>query len=851
MKKGRQGPPKFTKKLAGRIANSREKYAFRGDLEEEYFEIADNEGKRKADNWYRGEVLRSMPSAIGSSLFWTAALMKNYFIVSLRNFRRNIGYSFINVLGLSTAMACVFLIMIWISYELKSDTFHEDHERIFYVFQDIHLENGIRSTEVTEAPLIFDLQERYPEIEQVVRYESVENLILTYEDKAFFENGSLLASPDFFGMLTYSFIHGSPGVADLQPGTIVLTESVSEKYFGGENPLGETILVNRKFPFVVSAVVEDAPDNSFVEFDFVLPFEFMKDLGYDIETYNNVSYFSLVKISEGTDAQQLSDTIRNSFDKVSEETGMKRDNYLVPIKDVTFRANAGINYVLLMALTVTAGIVLIIACINYLNLATARVMTRVREVGLRKVTGAARSQLIIQFLGESLSLSFISFVIALLMASLAMPYFNNLTNRNFSVFTLNPDTLLFYGGVLFVTGICAGLYPAVILSSFSPVKMFNRGLKSGKFRARLRKTLVVLQFAVSILVIIVTYVSVVQFNHMGTTNLGFDDKNVLHFRGTMMENFGLLREKLLSHPEIISVTSADMLPMIVSSFTPEWGVEKDKQNVLAGQSTVSFDYLSTFNIPVLEGREFDENRKSDLENTVVINRSMAENLGFDNSANKQFYINGTLYTIAGVFQDFYFFPLSDYATGPMYLRLSPKETENIFVRFNPAMRTDASEIVKQVVEELYPGFPTDISFLEDYQMDEASIIDTINTIMIYLTVFGVLIASTGLYGLAVYTCENRTKEIAVRKVLGAPVAVIVTLLSKEYSRLIIIAMTLAMPLAYFIADNMLRFFAYRIELSSTYFIFTGLFVFVIALVSVSVQAFKTARIDPVKTLKVE
>jgi putative ABC transport system permease protein len=784
-------------------------------------------------------------------------MLKNYLKIALRNILKNKGYSFINILGLSVGMACAIVVLLWVQNELSYDKFHENAKQIYQVYLTFKLEKGMESVERTSAPLAVDLKDQFPEIINSTRLGYLGESILRYKKNIFVENQGACVDPSFLKIFTFPLVKGNPNSALSDPHSIILTENLAEKYFGKEEPLGKILSIDSKTDFVVSGIMKNTPSNSSRKFDFLIPFSYVKEIGKNINGYNNTEFYTYVMLDKNIQFQQVSRKIYDIFKKATVESGIEKHYFLIPLIETHLHGDLSGRYFSIFALPILAFFILIIACINFINLSTARSVIRTKEIGIRKVIGANRSQLFKQFLCESTALTFIAAVFALLFVELFLPSVNNLSGKQLLLVWTNSDFILGLLGITIFTAFVAGSYPALVLSSFQPVKVFKEGLHYGRKAARFRKVLVGIQFSIAIIFLIFTTFSYMQSKYMKNANLGFSKDNIVYvpLKGNIAHKYESVKQELLRNPDVESVTSSSHLPQLISSGTLDWGTKENK-NLLAWWTNVDYDYASTFKMKMAAGRFYSRKFPSDLYNAIVINEKAAELLGWSEPVGKRFLYEGKYYTVIGVVKNFHSFPLS-FGNAGLILKLNPEANKYMFVRMetnDPKRIARTVELIKNTCNSLSPDYPLNYNNLDDYafqDIEQAKFGEIIDQLMRYLTILGIFIACLGLLGLSSYVTERRNKEFGIRKILGATSPGIVRLISKEFIQVVVISNLAAIPLAYFMIRGYLQMYAYRIELNIFIFLLIGLLVVFLVTLIIGYQAIRAANMNPVESLKYE
>ncbi len=802
-------------------------------------------------------------------------MFNNYLKIALRNLRKHKLYSLINIAGLALGIAGSVLMLLFILDELSYECGHEKAAQIYAVFNRWNFGNYETTGETIAPAMGAALREEYPEIAAAVRCWRWSKPLIIHHDKRFYEERFVFADPEVFEVFTFSFVEGNAQTALREPYSAVLTAAAAKKYFGEESPLGKrisfwdtadaSVLRSRAFngnafDLTVTGVVRDSPFNSSLEFDFLASFTTFGDT-YQKEVWSTgpVTYLLL---NEGASPKQLEEKFPAFVEKhiggELKSAGQEANLFLVPLKEIRQFFFGGMTY--LIALAALALLVLIIGCINFMNLATARSVHRAREVGLRKVVGAGRSQLVLQFLGEATVMAFVALPVALVLVEFALPEFNTMTGKRLALDIFNNAPLaLGLIGMIFLTGVIAGSYPAFFLSKFQAETILRGSFASGK-RSRIYRILVVFQFSVAIVLLMAASVLQEQMEYARTKNLGFDKDQIVvipNWRTEFVQkNYAAFRNTVLQNPRIVGATVTAQYPGYAASneqFIPEGMTDKIRVDVEWGDH----DFIGTFGFQLIAGRAFSRSHQADADEAIVINESAAKRFGWSSPAEAIGKRVSENVTIVGVVKDFHIFSLHQ-QIGPAAIRLVPADHlpewwNNYFValKIQPDQVAQSIDELKGVWESFFPDRPFVYSFLDDqfarfYEAEQ--IVGRLTGIFSILTI---IIACSGLFGLAAYAAERRTKEIGIRKVLGSPVANIVTLLSKEFVKLVLIANVIAWPVAYFALNQFLQIYAYRTSISLFTFAVIGGATFVIALLTVGAHAIKAALANPVEALRYE
>jgi predicted permease len=794
-------------------------------------------------------------------------LFKNYLKIAFRNIKRYKGYSFINIAGLAMGMACCILILLWVRDELSFDRFHNNLDNIHRVIRQEQEIAEAGKDALTSPPLAAALKEKYPGITHVTRFGSWGQWLVTYGEKKFYETMYRCADPDFFEMFNFPFVKGNPKKALLNTYSVLLTEKMAEKYFGNENPIGKTLNINKQFDVTVTGVIKNVPGNSTLTFDFIFPFRIL--VGKELlgektgKNWGFNSFSTFVMLNKSSSAKELGPKIAGIFKEQNEED--KDLALLQPFKDIHLYSNikydldnvGDIKYVTIFSLL--ALFVLIIACINFMNLTTAKSAKRAKEVGLRKVIGARRWQLIKQFFGESMLLSFFAFLLALILVELMLPAFNHLSGKNLSLNPANNIMIyLYFVGITLITGILAGSYPALLLSAFQPIKTLKGSSNvnvTGKNRTPLfRRILVVTQFTLSIALIIGTFVIYTQLGFMRNINLGINKDHIVYISmaENIVDDYESIRKKLLGNANVLTVSASLALPTDIgnSPGSPQWEGKDPNNNMQIKADFVDYDYIDLLQIKMAQGRSFSRKFATDAAEAYIVNEEAVRRMELESPVGKQFSFWDRKGKIIGVMKNFHFRPMH-HQIQPIVFKIFPAWFRYIYIKIKPGNIPGTLASLKKSWSQLYPGYPFEYRFLDEQfdQLYRAE--ERMGTLTNYFTVLGILIACLGLFGLASFMAEQRTKEIGIRKALGASVGNIILLLSREFTKLVLVATIIAWPVAYFTMNQWLQNFAYRIGIGWWVFVFSAGLTIIIAFLTVSYQSIRAATANPIEALRCE
>ncbi len=846
-------PPRLAEGIMRRMFPDRENFSTLGDLTEVYQDIVREKSVFVAQIWYWQQLFKSLPLFLRDLFYWRLAMLKNHVKITLRIIKRNKAFSIINITGLAVGIACCFLILSWVRHELSFDRYHENADEVYRIISEFHSSAGeINYTNTTQAPLAGILKDRYPEIVNSARALNWPITVGTKQKS--FEERVWLVDPSFFEIFTIEFISGDPNTALSDPSSIILTESVAQKHFREEDPLGKSILLGSVRPFQITGVIEDIPQNSHLDIDCILPLAFTKEVGLELEEWSGFNFMAYVQLQKMSSPVEVGHKIKNILKDYFPETSTTIQ--LQPLSHIHLYALGGGGLIIYVRIFLAMAVfILIIAAINYMNLSTARSAGRAREVGIRQTVGAKRMQLIRQFMSESLILSTVATLAAVILVHLFLPGFNRLTGRAVEL-EYSFLTILMLAGIALFTGILSGAYPALVLSSHKPVNVLQGALSSRKNGAWFRRILVVAQFAISIFLIIGTMVIYKQVQFFQSKDLGYKKENILCFSisGAVSRNYAAIKNELLNHPAILNMTrtntTLDTTQSTATSDNISWEGKDANENIswlhVVG---VDYDYLDTFELKMAEGRFFSEEYPSDIKDGMIVNQAAIRAMNMDSPIGKKFHFWDLDEKIIGVIQDYHFRSLHD-AIEPLVLKLG-LSLNTISIKIRSENTANTIKDIETIMKKVIPDYTFEYEFLDErldmlYQAERR-----MENIAKNISLLAVFLSCLGLLGLTAYTVEQRTKEIGIRKVLGASPLGILLLVIREFARWLFVANMISWPVAYFVTKQWLENFSYRIPISLWLFILSGLATFMIAFFTVSFQAVKATLENPVKSLRYE
>ncbi len=793
-------------------------------------------------------------------------MIKNYFKIAWRNLIKNKGFSAINIGGLSVGLTVSIIISIYVFNEYSYDNFHENYDKLYRVLRIGGINDDKYLIGVTSGPFGPALENDFPEsIENTVRVMPNDGLV-TYGNNSFYEKKVYLADSNFFEIFSFPLKEGLKESVLEKPNSIVLTQEMAAKYFGNEDPMGKTLQLDDNFELTVTGIMEDLPTNSHLDFDFIIPIEIINNFEWFNDWWSN-SMLTYALIDSPKEAKYVENNLTGFMDKYFAEDFKKNnsrvDLTLQPFSEVYFnnevrydRINTGDKTIVKMFLII-AIFILLIASINFTNLTTARSSRRAKEIGVRKVLGAIRSKLIWQFFVESLLLTFISILIAIVLVLSILPIFNNYFDLQLSVNFLIPKVILMLFAFLLIVTFIAGSYPALLLSSFQPVKVLKSSLSKSSSSIFIRKGLVVFQFSVSFFLIVGTLLISNQLDFMQNKDKGFDDESVVLVRlnnSDIRRNAATFKERLQVEPNIISLTAASGAP---GGFHDTFAhtVEQIDGSIRLRTVFTDVDYTKTFGLQIVSGRDFSRDFGTDETHAVLINETSAKNLGWTNEEaigkniiNTMIEDYGTRKVI-GVVKDYHFSSLKD-KIDPLIITADPS-SRLLAIKMNTANIKQTIAQIENQWKTIAPDYPFEYAFLDAnldklYKKEQQE-----SQLFIIFSILSILIACLGSFALAAYSAEERTKEVGVRKILGSSVFAIFLLLTKDFVKIVLLAIIITSPFAYYFMNKWLQDFAYQVGVNSSIFIIAALVTIFMVLVTVSWQSIKASRNNPIDSLRYE
>jgi putative ABC transport system permease protein len=788
-------------------------------------------------------------------------MLKNYFKIAFRNLIRHKAYSIINIAGLAIGMASSILILLWVQNELSYDRFHKNADQVYRITCNA----GDFRAAVNPAAMPAGLKEEMPVIKNTVRLSHMNTVLFEAGSRKFEEKHTFYADPSFMDVFSFPLVKGDRATALKRVDGVLITEDMAKKYFGQQDAIGKVLRKDNGSNVVVTGVLANIPSNSHLQFDFILPMASIAKTDYDLinNKWDGFNFYTYVQLNKNFVPSVASLTgLEQQMNQIHHKhvPGMKVEFHLQPLTSIHLHSNlqvdlsghGNIQYVNIFF--IVAILILIVACINFMNLATARSARRAKEIGLRKVSGAIRGQLILQFLSESILISFFALLLALGLVFIFLPVFNNLAEKKLVIDVLDAKFLLSLFGIVMVTGLISGSYPALFLSGFNPVKVLKGNMKSMGGNLLFRNGLVVTQFVVSIVLLVGTVTIYNQLKFIRTRSPGFAKENLLYMpvTGDLYGKMQALRTELIQNPLTSDFTIISDLPtnLIAGTINVQWEGKDPKSQVVIPSMDVDGNFTRVFKMKLLTGRSFSDLFKAD-SNNYVVNEKMLSVMGIKaaTAVGKPLSFGNIKGVIVGVVKDFNFKPIQQ-TIEPLVLRFNRNE-DNVVIRTRPESTEATIKALGKINQQLNPAYPLQYDFLDQDLANLYKGEQQMGSIFNLFAGLAIFISCLGLYGLSAFIAEQRTKEIGVRKVLGASIFNLVYLLSGGITRLILIAIVIAVPLSWYVASSWLTSFAYHVSVGWIVFVIVSLAALAIAWLTVSYESVKAAIVNPIRSLRAE
>ena len=789
-------------------------------------------------------------------------MLKHYLSIAWRNTVKKKTISLINILGLTIGIASSILIFLWANDELNFDKFHKNLEHIYRVYSTEKMSTGTYPQLAVQPPLADALKEKYPEIENSSRFFMLSKSLLKSGQKEFWENKIAFADNSFFDIFTFPFIEGDSKTALQDANSIVLTKAMADKYFPNTNPLGKAISIQNN-TLTITGIVENTPVNSSFQFDFIISFNFLKTLWDWPEmntAWNSSTFYTYLLLNKNVNTQQFEKRLTSFYKENLEWKDYElhiqpfKDVYLNPIEIGEYNLSGSRKTVYLFS--VVAILILIIVSINFINLYTANSFNRAKEIGVKKCVGSKKFLLRSQFLVETTTIILAAFIFAITIVILILPAFNVFTNKEITLNLGNYKIIAGFIFILFLISTLAGIYPAFYLASLKPEKILKGTFFRHESKFSFRKILIVFQFFITIFLLIMTTVAYKQMTYIKNKDLGFSKDHILNITIDDDTKYQQFKNELLKNPVIKNVTATNYFKTDGVSNTDCFSFEGQQNNPDFNLTIqhVDFDYLKTFDLKIIEGRDFTPEMKTDATSAFILNKKAADMMGIDNPVGKTFNLCGKKGTIIGIINNANFLSLKKESDPRLYLiKRKGENFENVLVKFNTVKSnvSDAVGIIKDVWKDIYRNAPFEYQFVDQiydriYKTDQRN-----NKIFAFFAILAILISCMGLLGLTLLSAQQRTKEISIRKVNGATMADIMGMLNISFIKLIAVAFIVSVPIGYYASHKLLQTFAYRTNISWWIFLLSGISVILIAIITVSYQSWSISKTNPAERLKYE
>ncbi|MEM9858105.1 MAG: ABC transporter permease [Bacteroidota bacterium] len=786
-------------------------------------------------------------------------MFKHSLKLAYRNFKRFTNSFFINLIGLCTGLACALFIFLWVNDEVNMNTFHEKSERLYQVMEHQQYADDIMTTVSTPGLLAESLKEEIPEVEYAATTTWINSNTLSVEDKNISARGYYVGT-DFFNIFSFELIQGDADLVLSEKSNIVISEELALKLFDTtQDIIGRQVEFQHDKVFQVSGVFAGTPKNSSLQFEYVMSFEEFKDINDWVLNWGSNGPRTFVILNEGVDAKVVSDKIADFVTEKGQQNNVTlfldqySNRYLYGRFENGKRAGGRIEYVRLFG--AIAIFILIIACINFMNLSTARASRRAKEVGIKKSIGASQKALIVQYLSESILIALLSFVLALVIVWIVMPQFNYITDKQIVIDLTDPQMVFWFLGITLITGVLAGSYPALYLAGFKPVKVLKGEVKGSAGELWARRGLVIFQFTLSIVLIVAVLVIYKQIEFVQTKNLGYNKDNVIYFGndGRLEENLETFLNEVKAIPGVVNASSSghNFIGRNNNTSGLNWEGKNPDDKILFENVWVNHGFLETMDVEIIEGRSFLRDSPSDTAK-IIFNEAAIKVMGYEEEP-----IGRVIrmwdeidLEIVGVAKDFHFQSLHN-TVEPLFFRLMPENTWNVMVRLEAGKEKETLASLTEFYNEFNPGFTFEYQFLDERYRSMYAAEQRVATLSQYFAGFAIIISCLGLFGLAMFTAERRLKEIGIRKALGSSAVNIVYLLSTDFTKMVLISILIALPVSYYLIDIWLQRFAFKIDLEIWFFALSGFLALIIAWLTIGSHAVRAANTNPAKCLRDE
>ncbi|PKP34713.1 MAG: hypothetical protein CVU00_05670 [Bacteroidetes bacterium HGW-Bacteroidetes-17] len=779
-------------------------------------------------------------------------MTKNYFKNMIRNLNRNKSFSVINIFGLAIGLTVGIMILLWVEDELSYDSFHKNHKQIYRVVHESF--SADKSMHFSSCPAILGalIKERYPEVKNMFRFQSFGAGKAAYEDKVFMIRYYFYADNEILNVLSFDFVYGNAETALDEASNIIISLSTSKRLFGDANPVGKVIQVDDVDSFTIMGVYKDFPLNSTLRFDLIVPFTYLEEIGFSTDGWDSFSWQTFFLVDGSLNMNSFKDKIKDFMDEfVDDEKYILKLQSLDDVHFYNMDGSAGrIKYINIF---IIIGIVIILlACINFMNLSTVRAIKRTREIGLRKAIGAGKKELIKLVMGETFAMVFIALIISMSLVELTRPFFNEITGKGISLAYLNGKFIVILSIIAIITTILSGFYPAFVLSSLNPINALKGIKDSGKGKARVRKILVIIQFTITIILISGSVTVFRQLKYMNNRDLGIAKDNIIYVEidEKLKNQFEAFKNDLITNPNIESVTKTFQMPSYNKLSTNiGWDGQEEGYNLVMNVSVADHDYIKTFGLKIIEGRDFIKGSSTDSSG-IIINEEAVKQMKLKNPVGTNIFLWGDG-KILGVMKDYNFMPLTE-KIQPIALKIRKDGLyKYAVISINENELQNTLDFIELKFASYSSNQPFDYHFMNE-DFDLMYRFETrLSKILKYFTLLAICIALLGLYGLSAFISEQKTKEVGIRKTLGASVWGLLITFVFDFCKWVLVSAIIAIPITWYILQNWLESYAYRIILTADVFIYSGLIAIAVAAVTVGLEAFKSAIQNPINALRYE
>ncbi len=848
------------------LINHRHPETIMSDYDEGFQNVLKEKGFFRSRIWLLTQIFSCIPPFVKNSFYWSSIMFRNYMKTALRNVQRHRAFSIINVSGLTIGIACFILIMLYVQFEFSYDNFHEKRDRIFRIY--MHWESLTYMSSnyyaVTAAPMAPALKEEFPEVVKAVRIKNDDESLISYGEKSFYETG-IFADEDFVDIFSFDFLSGDINSALTEPNSIIISDKIASKYFNDEEPLGKILKYNENIDLIVKGVLADIPENSHLKFEYIISFLTLdKTLNRTIDRWGSQSYYTYIELNEDCDYKEFEKKLPGFMGNYKGDSNGTMTFLLQPLYDIHLRSyfnfdpaeTSDIKYIYMFS--IVAFVIMIIACINYMNLSTAQGIKRTAEIGIRKVVGACRKQLISQFMGETFMLTIIAGATAVCSVYLILPYFNSFIGKELMLnISANISNVIWIFCIILFVAVVSGSYSSLFLSSFTPIKVIKGKLKSGSSHHRFRSILVIFQFCITIFLIGGTTIVYKQMKYIKNKDMGFDREHILVVPvedSLVKKSYNSIKNELSNNHNIIEISSSGSLPY---NFTNRNIAQFEREDGQFSQlpyfgGYIDSNFINLFGLRLTEGRDFSLNIPEDISKGFIVSELLVEQMGWEAPLGKLVRIDNIEGEVIGVIRNFHHYSLH-HEIKPVVMRYIKRNSwiQYISVKIRPENIEDSIELISNTIAQYSLNHPFSYFFMDDAFNDLYKSDQKLGKIFRIFTLLAILISCLGLFGLVSFIAEQKRKEIGIRKALGASAAKLISILSVEFLKYAVIAGLIALPAAYYIMNSWLKNFTYRIEPGIEIFVFSAGLGVLISMMTVGYKSIMSAVSNPVDSLRDE